>query len=385
MKRDCRGAWSLSGVVLLWGILGLRAAPGQEAVPVSVMAVVRTNMERSLELTGSVRGWQEVNVAAKVPGRVEEILVEMGDAVRAGDVLVRLDDRTARAERDRAMAAVKVAEAALQQAQAQLKLAEGEKRRVENLVAEKSATQRDYDRVVAEYEVARAAVGLAEARLEEARRALEAAEVNLQEHAVVAPFDGKVAQRFVDVGSLVAAGTPLVRLVDTSRLRVLCDVPQVEAAAVQVGQEALLTSDMLPGRKFTGRVGIVGPAVDAVSRTLPIEILVEVPRAAGQEQFLRPGMFVAASIILGREEVLAVRREAVLEIGGTGQPYVYVVKDGRAEKRFIRTGQVSGELVEVVSGLVEGEEVVYRGQTVLRGGEMLKVSDIPGSDEGVVE
>lgn len=377
--RLLKRALSCSVIVLGTGVSLARGAE-ESAVPVSVAPVVRTNLERRLEISASVRAWQDVVVAPEVPGHIAEIRVDMGDRVSEGQILARIDDRKARAVRDRLAAALKVAKAARAEAQARLKLAQVEKERVSNLLAEKSATQRDYDRAAAEYDAAKAAVELAEARVDEAARALQEAEERLADHVLTAPFAGRIAARFVDRGATVAPGTPVVRMVDDSRLRVLCDVPQVYAGVVVTGLTARLQTDAFPDREVAAVVGLVGPAVDSTSRTLPVQLFTDGRDRRG-EICLRPGMYVTASVLLGREEVLVVRREAILKIAGTGTPYVFVVREGHAEKRFVETGQESGNLVEIISGLKEGDQVIYRGQIGLRGGEPVQVRDISGGGE----
>lgn len=377
LPRAARSWW----VILLGTGVSLARGAEESSLPVSVCPVVRTNLERRLEISGSVRAWQDVVVAPEVAGRIVEVCVDLGDRVGRGDVLARLGDRKARAARERLAAGLRVARAAVAAAQARLKLAQVEKERVGNLLAERSATQRDYDRAAAEYDAARAAADLAQARGEEAARALQEAEERLADHVLTAPFTGCIAARFVDPGAMVAPGSAVVRLVDDSRLRVYCDVPQVYAEAVATGLTAGLHTDAFPGREIAGRVGRVGPAVDAASRTLPVQVFTD-GRDRNGERCLRPGMFVTVSLLLGREEVLAIRREAILKIAGTGTPYVFVVRGGRAQKRFVETGLESGDRVAVISGLAEGEQVIYRGQVGLRGGETVQVRDIGGRGKG---
>ncbi len=359
-----------AGIVSV-GSAVLSSGASLPAVPVTTAAAARHTIEETLELTGNVEALNSVTVYSKVSGIIEKLAVERGMKVKRGDVIAVVEHRAETARRGRLAAAVKVAEASLAQAVAQRENAELEKRRAENLYREKSIPKQKYDAVLASYKVAAAGEKLAEANLVAARKALEEMDVRLSDYTIRAPIAGVVSERFVDEGAMDTPTMPIVSILDTSMLKITCDVAQVNAAQVREGQAARITTDAYPGYTFTGTVSIVNPALDPASRTRQVEI-----RTSGEPEggvaaggvLLRPGMFVKLNIGTGKRNVLAVPRDCLMRLPGTGVYYLFTVKDGTAQKRIVELGTSRGNLVEIVRGIKVGERVVVKGQVNLKTG-----------------
>ena len=375
------------------------ADEGSEAVPVQTIVAAKQSLEQSLELTGGIAALKTVTVYSKVTGVIEKLPVERGMHVDAGDVIAVVEHKTELAQRKellavvaaakvgvtQAEAAVKVVKAALAQTKAQLENAALEKTRIENLYKEKTVPKQKYDAVIAQYKIAlagrdlatanvaatEATIAQAQAALQQAQAALERLDVRIADYTIRAPFAGVITARYVDQGAMDNPTLPIVQIMDVSSLKVNCAVAQVNASKVRFGQKVQVTTDAYPGVEFPGKVHIVNPALDAKTRTLPVEVRSSGKKSSrknGRSASLKPGMFVKVSIDIGSKTTLAVPRDCLLRLPGTGVYYVFIVKDGKAQKRTVRLGISQGNLVEIASGLKEGQHVVIKGQGNLKTG-----------------
>jgi len=418
-------------LVVIGSLLALcgSASGGEQesAVPVTTVLATKHAIKQELALTGSVEAFMKVTVYSKVTGVIEKLLVDRGKKVKEGDVIAVVEHETELARRKELLAAVEaakagllqaeagvdIAKARLLQAEAQLENAALEKRRAEGLYKDESLPKQKYDAALTAYKVAaagrdlavanlnaaeaartRAKVGLNQAEtalsqakiglkqaetaldqakigLKQANAALESLDVRIADYTIRAPITGVVTARFVDEGAMDNPALPIVEIMDTSLLKVNCDVAQVDAAKVAEGQEVKIVTDAYPGVEFEGKVAIVNPSLDGRTRTLPVEIRTTGKPAAGKGEAavsLKPGMFVKVTIAIGEKTALAVPRDCLMRLPGTGVYYLFVVKDGKAEKRTVEVGVGHDNLVEIISGVKEGERVVIRGQVNLRTG-----------------
>ncbi len=384
MAAACAAAWCLAP----------RPA-GAAATPVETVAAARRKLVETLETTGDVAALKRVTVFSKVTGVIEKLPVERGMRLERGAVIAVVEHRAEMAQRKellaaidaakagiaQAEAAVGVAKASLAQAEAQLDHAKIEKTRAENLYEQNSMPKQRYDSVMSRYRVALAgrdlaaanvraneqAVEQAKVKLAQAQAALERLDTRIADYTIRAPIAGVVSRRFVDLGAMDTPSQPIVEILDVSGLKVNCDIAQVSAGKVRVGQRAVVTADAFPGERFEGRAAIVDPSLDPQTRTLAMELRVD-----GRGR-LKPGMFVNVSLALGEKTALAVPMDALMRLPGTGVYYLFAVKDGKAEKRTVELGLRRGNFVEILSGVREGERVVVRGQGGLRAG--MKVTE----------
>ena len=320
---------------------------GPEATPVEVAKVERRAIAASYSNTATLEPVAESQVVAKTSGVALEVMVEEGQQVRAGQVLVRLD-----ADRARLQAA---------QSAAQLQKLEANFRRAQQLESQQMVSANDLDQL--RYDV------------ENARAVNRMANLELSYTQVVAPISGVVASRSIKPGNFVQINSPIFRIVDASRLEATLNVPEREVAKLRPGQAVVLIADALPGKRFAGKVDRVAPVVDTGTGTFRV-----VTTFDGNGE-LQPGMFSRLGINYDqREAALVLPRSALLEDGG--EPAAYVVRDGKAMRVTLELGYTEGPWVEVREGLDEGDAVVVAGKSALREGSAVQVL---GGDKAVAD
>lgn len=310
-------------------------APLPEAT-VAVARVERHEHPTYEEVVGSVQSRQRTEIGPKLSARVEAIQVVPGSVVAAGDLLVQLDDREVQASVD--------------QATATLEQAENDLGRFTRLLEEESVTQAEFDAVQARQRVARAA--------------LEAAETMLAYTRIVAPFDGVVTHKRAEVGDLALPGRPLVVLEDPNALRFDADVPEGLIATLSLGTE-LSVSVAAVANPLPGRISEIAPAADPQSRTFRVKL--DLPPTDG----LRLGQFGRMSVPVKGRPALTVPLSALVVRGQ--MEMVFVVQDGKARMRLVKTGKDLGDNVELLSGVDEGDTVVVDGLKGLLDGQPVNV------------
>ncbi len=327
------------------------------ALTVATAAVALQSLARSIVGDGSVVAWQELVVGVEAGGlRVAELLVEDGDRVAKGDLLVRLDDSVLAAQRDQSAAAVEEAEAALRIARQDLARST-ELSRSQN-VARQTLEQRD------------ALARQAEARLDAARARLAEVTARVAQTRILAPEAGLVLRRPAMLGAVTAVGQEMVRLARDGRLELDARVPELELSLVHPGQPVRVTHG---GRVLEARVRAVAPTVAPETRLGIVHVAL--PEGSG----LRPGMFARAEIMADTVPVLTVPQEAV--VFRDGRPAVFVVPAGgdAVALRPLATGRRAEGMVEVTEGLSVGERVVVAGAGFLSDGDHVQVADQPPS------
>ncbi len=366
------------------------AAAGPRALPVTVARVVERPTERSVDTTGSLLAWDEVQARAEQSGTIARLRVDLGDRVQAGQVVADYDRREFELAVDQARAAVAQAaanlrrqrdalatlEAEVARAQSQYEWAQAELERARQLFERQLVARRDVDNArtaeqVAAAQLAAARVALAqhpdqvrvaEAELERARAALGLAEKRLNDTTVRAPISGLVARRHVSAGEFVKDNTPLFTLVVPHPLKYVGSVPERAAPVLRIGQTVRLTVEAYPDRTFAGTITRLAPAVDVQTRTLALEA--RVPNDSGA---LRPGFFAKGSVITqAQARAVWVPAEAITYVAGLTK--VFVVADGVAHERLVRTGERADGWVEV---LPDGDA----GRTV-RAGEVVATANL---------
>lgn len=311
---------------------------GPEAVPVEVATVATRPIAASYSGTAPLDALAESQVVAKTSGVALAVLVQEGQQVRAGQVLVRLDPDRAR---------LQVAQSA-----AQLRKLEANYARSVQLSRQQLISVNDIDQLKYDLENARAVNRLANLELSYAN--------------VVAPISGVIASRSIKTGNFVQINTPIFRIVDTSRLEATLNVPERELATLKAGQPVLLQVDALPGRTFQGEVDRVAPVVDSGSGTFRVICAFD---GGGT---LQPGMFGRIRIDYDqRANAMVIPRAALLE--GEGDPAVFQVRAGKAQRVPVKLGYTDGAWAEVRAGLKLGDAVVAAGKVALRDGSAVQV------------
>lgn len=331
------------------------------AVAVETAAVTTSDLEQAVEVVGALSARSAADVKTEYSGTVAEVLVTQWVAVQKGTPLARLDGREAGAAAQSARAALLQAEVGAQRAVRELE-------RTVKLQEAGLTTRQAADE-------ARTAEEAARAQAASARAQLDMAQTRLAKAVIRAPIDGVVSERNVSVGDYVenmGSPAPMFRIVDARVLELVAAVPSARIADLKVGQPLVFESDALPGKEFRGQVSFINPAADVASRT--VKVKVEVPNPDGA---LKPGLFAKGRIVTGnREGVLVVPRAALVSWDTANRTaVVFVLEEGKARQRTIRTGVAVGESVEVLDGLKPGEVVVTRGGFNLRDGDAVRTAE----------
>jgi len=308
-----------------------------DAVPVEVAKVSHRPVAASYSGTAALEALGESQVVAKTSGVALAVLVEEGQVVRAGQALVRLDPDRLRLQ--------------VAQAEAQMRKLENNYRRAQQLVEQQMISANDVDQI--KYD------------LENARAFYRAAALELSYTTVTAPISGVVASRSIKTGNFVQINTPIIRIVDQSRLEATLNVPERELSTLKAGLPIALAVDALPGKVFQGKVDRIAPVVDSGSGTF------RVVGSFASDGVLQPGMFGRIRIDYDqRANALVVPRVALLD---DGDPAVFAVRNGKAARVPVKVGYVDGEWIEVREGLKAGEQVVTAGKVALREGSAVQV------------
>ena len=335
---------------------------------VLVTTVVARPLDRPLALPGDLVAYQDVELRSKVSGFVDAVPVDRGSRVRRGELLVRIVAPELASQRAEADARIQSARA--QRIEAEAKLA-SDQATFDRLKAA-SATPG----VVAgnDVEVAQRAVDADHARVEQwkdnetAARDAAKAVAELEGYLrITAPFDGVVTDRDVHVGSLVGpTGTPMLRVQQVARLRLVVSVPEAAVESVGQGETVTFTVPAHPGETFAGKVARIGHALDPKTRTMPVEL--DVDNTNGR---LAPGMYAQVAWRMRRARPsLFVPATAIATT--TERTFVVRIKNSRAEWIDIKRGVSADQLVEVFGALSAGDQVAVRGTDEIRQGTVVQ-------------
>jgi membrane fusion protein (multidrug efflux system) len=329
-------------------------SPAQQAAPqappptVDVDTVRTAAIIETREAVGTVRAFESIVVTAKAPGTVQAITFEEGARVKAGDELLRLDADERRADIEQAVAEMRRAAAQRDETRVRLERATALRR----TGAGTEAQVADLSAQLATLESAIASAG--------AKR--KATEARLDDLTVRAPFAGRLGSRSVSVGAYVSPGTRITTLDDLSRVRLDFSVPENLLATLKIGRVVRAVSAAFGDRTFEGRVALIDPRVDPVTRTA--RLTAEFPNA---DEALRPGMFLAVALeVTNKPNAVVVPEEAI--VGEGLRHLLYVVKDDKIDRRVVRIGQRQNTVVEILEGVTAGETIVVRGVQRVRPG-----------------
>lgn len=319
---------------------GKKKAP----IPVSVTPIRTGQVSSYITSTANLIAEDDVDILAEAEGRIEQLNVEEGDAVRRGQVLATLvkDD----------------AEIALKKAQLKLKNAELAYERAVEMVEEDLMAREEFDRTTMEHDIARQELAEAEWRLEKTM--------------IRAPFSGFITGRMINLGQNVQLGTVLFRVSDFDPLIARIYLPEKDVLDLEPGREVRISLRADDETQFRGRIRQISPVVDTATGTVKVTVESEKPPAR-----VRPGAFVTIDIVRQtREQVVLLPREAIVR--ELQEAYVFVANGEVAEKRLVALGLEENGRVQAVSGVESGEQVIVAGQGGLKDGSAIKI--IPTSE-----
>ncbi|MBI2221174.1 MAG: efflux RND transporter periplasmic adaptor subunit [Acidobacteria bacterium] len=347
-------------------------APGAGMRPpmtVEVAPARRETVSEHITVVGNLIGAATVEVVPKVSGRLQTISVRLGDAVRKGQTLAKVEDREIREQVRQAEASFAVAGATIRQREADLKFAETNLDRSRSLFQRQLLPKQTLDDAEARYQAAVAQLDLARAQFQQARARLDELHITLSNTSILSPVDGFVAKRNLDPGAFAGQNSPIVAVVDLSTVRMVANLIERDARRVHPGTMAAVEVDAYPGERFDGRVARVAPVFDPATRTAEMEI--EVPNPSGR---LKPGMYARVNLMVGeRANALVVPRNAVVDI--EGRRGVFVPQQNRAAFRAVETGLQDENRVEITKGLGDGAQVITTGAVALRDGDPIHIPE----------
>lgn len=337
----------LSGLLLTSGCKTEAPAPEpapEKIVSVAVEELVAEDLDESLTLPGTLEAWEDLTLAAELPGMVKAIGLREGDRVARGEVIARIDPEAQEAE--------------LIKAEADLSLQKKNLARLEQLLADRFVSQKEVDE--------------ARKALDVARAELHRAQVDLDKSILRSPVDGIVDRLLVDRGEYVTPGTPVAVVVQVDRLKALVEVPEKDIQYLKLGQPVQVIPASIggpDGQALPGEVIHVAYKADPVTRTFVAKVAVDNP-----EGRLRPGMILR--VVLARRslnQVVSVPLAAVME--REGGKVVLVEQDGVARLRPVVAGGVVGDRLVILSGLTPGERLIVRGQQLVADGAKVRVDN----------
>ena len=325
------GAVVVGGAVYYYQVILASGGTAKKraAVTPSVVAEVQKKVQFAdvIEALGTGSAKEAVEITATVTAKVVEVKFEDGDQVKAGQLLVRLDDDKERAE--------------FNQAEINLDEQEREMARIDRLSKSNAVSQKSIDEQ--------------RTKLERSRTLLAVAKTQINDRHLHAPFAGCLGMRLVSLGDLVTPGTKITTLDDISEINVDFSVPEKYFAALKTGYEISVKSPAYPDETFKGKITAISPRINLDTRMVEVRAVID-----NKAMKLRPGMMFLVRVDMGSRSVLMIPEKCVVSLGE--KQFVFTAKsDGRVTRREVTLGSRRGGKVEVVSGINEGETVVTEG------------------------
>jgi RND family efflux transporter MFP subunit len=343
--------------VFLFMSCGEKIEPGnvkaskRQSVKGTVVSAKIIRQPAVYESVGTVSAKTVSTISSKVMGSVKKIFVREGNSVKKGDRLATIDNRQAAAMLRQAKAALGAARRAETSANAGAELASATYTRYRNLMKDESASPQEFDEIKSRYQQAQAALAAAKDHVKEAEAALALALVKAKDTVILAPYDGIIRTKMVDVGDMASPDSPMFSMENKNAYVADLVLPEQYIHIVDVNQKVAVTVSALGNKTIPGSVEDIFPAADTKSRSFLIKVKLPVDRG------LRSGMFARGSIPVGSSDLLLIPLTAVIHSGQLSG--IYVVDNAQVAKfRLIRTGRVFGKSIEVLSGLREGDRYV---------------------------
>ena len=300
---------------------------------VSCMTLQDQEIERVFTVSTNLQGYLTQNVAPSLTGKIEHIYVEVGDEVKAGDMLVRMDQNQYLTSKIQL---------------ANLKVEMG---RLEALLETGSVSQQTYDQTKVGYD--------------QLKQNLSFLETNTY---VKAPFDGVISAKTYEDGELYG-GQPIVVLTQVKKLKALIAVPEKYYPLIQEGMKLTVKSEVYPEETFPATIEVVYPTIDAASHTFQCKVVI--PNASEK---LRAGMYVTTTLGLGKENTIVVPYQSVEKLIGSNERFVFINENGYAKRVSVKLGQRFDEQIEIIAPEIHaGVEYIYKGQSKLVDGVKIEV------------
>ncbi len=327
----------------------------QNVLKINTAAAVGRSLHRTIEITGTLAPWEEIVVGNETPGTVDKIFVDLGDKVEEGKLILKLNQQDARANLESAEALLDTNIRALERAKAVWTDAELNLKRYMNLFTEGVASISQRDAVQTQYNVADAQLKQAEAQVNHAKAQANLARKHLADTEIRSPIAGHIKKKLVSAGEVLKDKTPLFIVVKNDPLKFQGSVPESFAPHIRIDQDIVIYIDAFPNESLSGKIIRTSPSIDIQTRTLSIEALIPNPKSS-----LKSGFFAKAVIVMKEEKDIPFIPEAsVYSFAGINK--VYVIAEGMARERSVKTGMRDAGMVEITKGLKPGEIVATTG------------------------
>jgi len=312
-------------------------AVAEEIVPtVAVEQVTVREVPQEETYTSTIQAYVKNNIAPQTAGRISRILVDVGDYVKAGQVVAEMDQTQ------------------LAQAELQMKNNEVEFNRLKELYEVGGLSKSDLDAIEMAYNVSKTQYN------------------NLKENAtLVSPINGVITARNYDAGDMYAMSAPIYTVEQIVPVKLLVGISESDYSKVKKGDSVTITADALPGKTFYGKIRKIYPTVDPTTRTFTVEVVVD-----NNYSTLRPGMFVRATVKFGVNDSVVIPDVAIVKQQGSGERFVYILnEDGTVTYTKVVLGRRMGAEYEVLEGIADGAKVVTGGQIRLKDGIKVIVNE----------
>ena len=307
----------------------------EEAPLVSVVAVNKQSVPQQTTYTSSVEAYAKNNIAPQQALRISKINVEIGDFVKAGQILAEMDGLQ------------------LQQAELQMKNNETEFQRLKDLYEAGGLSKSDLDAMELSYKVSKTTYQ------------------NLLDNTILrSPINGVVSARNYDKGDLYSMGQPIYTVEQIAPVKLLVGISEAEYSKVKKGNEVEIGVDAFPGKSFKGTINRIYPTINQLTHTFNVEVIVP-----NKDYVLRPGMFARVTVRFGANNNVVIPDTAVIKQTGSGERFVYVLNaDGTVTYQNVKLGVRNGSEYEVLEGVEDGAKVVVDGQARLRDGIKVRIA-----------
>lgn len=302
---------------------------------VTIMAASYKDVPQSDVYTANVEAYAKNNIAPQSPSRIQKIYVEVGDFVRAGQIVAKMD------------------EVSLNQSKLSMANDSLEYSRIKKLYEQGGVSKSDYDAMELKYNVTRSQYQ------------------NLLENTILrSPVSGVITARNYDQGDMYG-GSPIYVVEQITPVKLYVGISEMDYTRVKKNDTVTLTADALPGKTFTGRIARIYPTIDAATHTFTAEVNV-----ANRDRLLRPGMYARVTVNFGSNHSIVVPDDCVVKLQGSGVRSVFVLQNDNTVKEIVVTlGRHFGTEYEILSGVAEGDKVVVKGQASLKNGSKVNVQE----------
>jgi len=391
MSRLIRHPFVTLGIIIVVAITALvvfRLSTGAKTdkktarlITVGIVSPLRQDLDIRLAYTADISPNQVVNIFSRVDGYIARLHVDKGDFVRMNQLLLEIDHTDYQHAVNQAKANLSAAKAKVSQQNAVVRNAKLTFDRMQTLLKDQFVSQQDLDNAQVNFDAAGAAHASLQAQVNQVEVALAQAETNLAYSYIRAPFPGYIAERNLDTGAYVSSATAststmsrgIMSLHDINTVRVLIEIVERDIPLVKMGQKAELRAEAYPDHVFEGTVTRIVQALNRATRTMTVEI--DLPN---RDRRLKGGMFARVEVMVGtHQQALQIPIDAVSRLEDT--QYIYVVREGKAQRVDVEIGARSGNLVEITKGLTDDEQVIVAGKDLVHDGTPVQTQPLPKS------